>query len=85
MKAERHEYNERKDLPTIQPMGRVKVKIDQGFELPVIGCRLNLRSDAGDALGDSIYEGFLEAKGIEWSEYRRQVHAWEIERYMPVF
>jgi glutamine synthetase len=38
-----------------------------------------------ETLGDSIYEGFLEAKGIEWMEYRRQVHAWELERYLPVF
>jgi glutamine synthetase len=38
-----------------------------------------------DTLGDSIYEGFLDAKSIEWTEYRRQVHSWELERYMPVF
>ncbi len=38
-----------------------------------------------ETLGDSIYEGFLEAKGIEWTEYRRQVHTWELERYLPVF
>lgn len=38
-----------------------------------------------ETLGDSIYEGFLEAKGIEWTDYRRQVHAWELERYLPVF
>ncbi|HVB24741.1 MAG TPA: glutamine synthetase family protein [Ktedonobacteraceae bacterium] len=38
-----------------------------------------------ETLGDSIYEGFLEAKGIEWTEYRRQVHAWELERYLPIF
>lgn len=38
-----------------------------------------------EALGDSIYEGFIEAKSIEWIEYRKQVHAWELERYLPVF
>ncbi len=38
-----------------------------------------------DTLGDVIYEGFLEAKSIEWTDYRRQVHAWELERYLPVF
>jgi glutamine synthetase len=37
------------------------------------------------ALGDMIYEGFLDAKSIEWTEYRQQVHSWEIERYLPVF
>ncbi len=38
-----------------------------------------------ETLGDSIYEGFLDAKNIEWTEYGKQVHAWEIERYLPVF
>src|SRR5581483_5181816 len=38
-----------------------------------------------EALGDSIYEGFIDAKSIEWTEYSQQVHAWEIERYISVF
>jgi glutamine synthetase len=38
-----------------------------------------------ETLGDVIYEGFLEAKTIEWLDYRKQVHAWELERYLPVF
>lgn len=38
-----------------------------------------------ETLGDSIYEGFMDAKSIEWVEYRQQVHPWEIERYLSVF
>jgi glutamine synthetase len=38
-----------------------------------------------ETLGDSIYEGFIEAKSIEWIEYRKQVHPWELERYLSVF
>ena len=38
-----------------------------------------------ETLGDSIYEGFLDAKSIEWTDYVKQVHAWELERYLPVF
>lgn len=38
-----------------------------------------------ETLGDAIYEGFLDAKGIEWTEYREQVHPWEIQRYLSVF
>jgi glutamine synthetase len=38
-----------------------------------------------ETLGDAIYEGFIEAKSIEWIEYRKQVHSWELERYLPVF
>jgi glutamine synthetase len=37
------------------------------------------------ALGDIIYEGFMDAKSLEWAEYRQQVHSWEIERYLPQF
>ncbi len=46
-----------------------------------------LREDSliRETLGDSIYEGFIEAKSIEWIEYRKQVHAWELERYLSVF
>lgn len=38
-----------------------------------------------DTLGDFIYDSFIDAKSFEWMEYRRQVHAWELERYLPVF
>ncbi|MBV8694092.1 MAG: glutamine synthetase [Ktedonobacteraceae bacterium] len=38
-----------------------------------------------DAIGDFIYDSFLDAKSLEWSEYRRRVHAWELERYLPIF
>src|SRR5437660_5467378 len=38
-----------------------------------------------ETLSDSIYEGFIEAKTIEWTDYRKQVHSWELDRYLPVF
>ncbi len=46
-----------------------------------------LREDAmvRETLGDSIYEGFIDAKNIEWIEYCQQVHNWELERYLSVF
>jgi glutamine synthetase len=36
------------------------------------------------ALGDHIFERFVEAKREEWNEYRMQVTPWELERYLPV-
>src|SRR5947209_11672617 len=38
----------------------------------------DLREDTliRETLGDSIYEGFIEAKTIEWTDYRRQIHSW---------
>ena len=38
-----------------------------------------------EVLGETIYEGFLDAKTIECTEYRQQVHEWEIKRYLPLF
>ncbi len=38
-----------------------------------------------EALGDHVYERFLEAKRQEWDEYRQQVFPWELQRYLPVF
>ena len=37
------------------------------------------------ALGQLIAEWFIDAKSQEWLEYRRQVHPWERERYLPMF
>lgn len=37
------------------------------------------------ALGEHIYEHFMEAKTIEWTQYRTQVHQWEVDNYLTVF
>ena len=36
------------------------------------------------ALGDHIFEKFIENKEIEWDAYRSQVHDYEIKRYLPI-
>jgi glutamine synthetase len=36
------------------------------------------------ALGDHIFERYVELKREEWEEYRVQVSRWELERYLPV-
>ncbi len=35
-----------------------------------------------EALGDHIFEHFIEAKKAEWSEYVAQVSQWEVDRYI---
>jgi glutamine synthetase len=35
-----------------------------------------------DALGDHLAERFLEAKLVEWREYRQQVTPWEVAQYL---
>ena len=37
------------------------------------------------ALGDHLFEHFVEAKEIEWDMFRTQVHPWEREQYMSQY
>ncbi|MFC3882295.1 type I glutamate--ammonia ligase [Bacillus songklensis] len=47
----------------------------------------NLKSDEViiSALGQHIFEHFVEAKEIEWDMFRTQVHPWEREQYMSMY
>jgi glutamine synthetase len=36
------------------------------------------------ALGDHVFEKFIENKKIEWDSYRAQVTEYELERYLPI-
>jgi glutamine synthetase len=38
-----------------------------------------------EALGEHVFERFVEAKTEEWNEYRTQVSSWEVERYLEAF
>ncbi|MBI3953391.1 MAG: glutamine synthetase, partial [Chloroflexi bacterium] len=38
-----------------------------------------------EALGEQLYASFLEAKGIEWEDYRRHVSQWELDHYLETF
>lgn len=37
---------------------------------------------AKEALGDHIFNNYVEAKEAEWDDYRTKVHDWEIEHYL---
>jgi len=37
------------------------------------------------ALGQHVYERYVEAKTQEWNEYRTHVSEWELNRYMTVY
>ncbi len=37
---------------------------------------------AKKALGEHIYENYVEGKEAEWDDYRTKVHDWEIENYL---
>ena len=36
------------------------------------------------ALGDYIFNEFLNSKRKEWNDYRKQVTPWEIEKYLDI-
>jgi glutamine synthetase len=38
-----------------------------------------------EALGDHVFNHFVEAKRAEWDEYRTQVSDWEVDRYLDMF
>ncbi|AYV66337.1 MULTISPECIES: type I glutamate--ammonia ligase [Niallia] len=38
-----------------------------------------------DALGEHIFDHFVEAKEIEWDMFRVQVHPWERDQYMEMY
>jgi glutamine synthetase len=37
------------------------------------------------ALGEHLFERFIEAKSEEWDAYRTQVTAWEVDRYLEAY
>jgi glutamine synthetase len=38
-----------------------------------------------EALGEHLYERYIEAKTQEWDEYRLNVSEWELNRYLPIY
>ena len=38
-----------------------------------------------EALGEHIFNHLVEAKKIEWSVYKKQVHNWEIDQYLSTY
>lgn len=38
-----------------------------------------------EAMGEHLFEHFIESKEIEWDMFRKQVHPWEREQYMSSY
>lgn len=65
-------------------------RIEQGIEsLPedLSGAIEEFKRDKfiKEILGEHTYSVYLEAKKIEWNEYRNKVHKWEVEQYLSKF
>jgi glutamine synthetase len=37
-----------------------------------------------ETLGEHIFTNLITAKKIEWDEYRKRVHEYEIKTYLPI-
>lgn len=35
-------------------------------------------------LGAHIFNNFIESKKVEWDNYRKQIHPWEVKEYLPI-
>ena len=82
----------KRDLPLPEPTEEDLYHSSNNHDLPRLPGSLNealmeLQKDevVREALGEHVFQRFLEAKTQEWHEYRCQVTSWEIERYLPVF
>lgn len=40
---------------------------------------------AKKALGEHIYQNYIEGKENEWDDYRTKVHDWELENYLNIY
>lgn len=38
-----------------------------------------------EALGAHLFERFINAKRLEWEDYRLEVSSWELKKYLPIF
>ncbi|SHK47735.1 glutamine synthetase [Clostridium cavendishii DSM 21758] len=65
-------------------------RISQGIEslpLDLNGAIEEFKKDPflKEVLGEHVYNVYLEAKKIEWKNYRAEVHNWEVEQYLSKF
>ncbi len=85
-----------RDLKAPAPVNRniYRLSGEEQRDLGIDGLPANLEDaldalEADDvlraALGDHIFDAYIAEKRGEWNEYRSQVHAWEVERYMESF
>ena len=73
------------DIYEVPPEKRRKMKIDELpgslFEAVSVCEKSQL---VREALGDHIFNKFIENKKIEWDRYRVHVSEYEIEKYLPI-
>lgn len=71
------------DLYSLSPVDRDQLRI---LRLPATLHEALAEMEASalirDALGEHIFNQFLQCKQIEWEIYNTQIHPWEVEQYL---
>ncbi|MCX5866184.1 MAG: glutamine synthetase family protein [Proteobacteria bacterium] len=74
-----------RDIYEISDEGREEAGIDTLPGSLIEAIELTKKSKlVKKALGDHVFEKFIENKEIEWDRYRIQVTGYELEKYLPV-
>jgi len=63
---------------------RLKIDVLPGSLAEALDC-LEKDDLLKNALGEHIYEKFVEAKRSEWQTYIARVHSWEVDRYLQAY
>ncbi|MGF7185944.1 glutamine synthetase [Desulfitispora alkaliphila] len=75
-----------KNIYTMTPEEREEYQIkDLPESLEEAMKELSKNEVVKEALGEHAFSRFMEAKRIEWNNYRLQVHKWEIDEYLTKF
>jgi glutamine synthetase len=67
--------------PEIKPQGRQPASDDDPGRVMAVMEQSEL---VAEALGEHVFDFFLRDKREEWSDYRRQVSRFELDRYLPM-
>jgi glutamine synthetase len=74
-----------RDVYAMSPQERTDLGIEElPGSLNVAIAEMEMSPLVREALGDHIFEKFIQNKEIEWDAYRSQVHRYEIDRYLPI-
>ena len=74
-----------RNLYHLSPDERKKLGIEQLPE--TLGEAIEIAAESElilKTLGEHVFTRFIEIKRQEWEDYRTQLSAWEMEKYLPV-
>ena len=74
-----------RNLYHLSPDERKKLGIEQLPE--TLGEAIEIAAESElilKTLGEHVFTRFIEIKRQEWEDYRTQLSAWELEKYLPI-